>query len=280
MNRPVRTLPLAAVILLSGLVAGVSAQDQGAFGKVIRIDREAFQPDAGMITFSEFPLGTTDPAYLPEYYGGMAGGVTVTFGGFFAGQAIASRAECPPGAVSTGCVAGTPVAPLKLDQTAPVTFVAEDGSNPRSPSLSGSPRFNGPISMLFDVDVAGVGLAGGYFNALEATAILAFDRNGRLIGGVRNIELGMEYMALVTEDGANRIAGLQFALVGNEMAGFGIDDLTVARIEQMDQSQIPGFEAMAPAAPPAEAPSLLDLAPGTPSATPPKDTPSLKDLLK
>lgn len=273
-------LTLAASLTGLTSAAPVLAQDQGSFGKVIRIEREAFQPNAGMVTFSEFALDTENPAYTPALYGGEEGRVTITFSGYFAGQRIAGPAVCPPGAVPTGCLEGEPTAPLRLDQTAPITYIVMDTSNPRSPSLSGNPRHNGPISMLFDVDVAGVGLAGGYFNSIESTAILAFDRNGNLIGGVRNIGLGMEYMALVTEDGANRIAGLQFALVGPEAAGFGIDDLTVARIEQMDQGQIPGLAPLPAELPAAQAPSLLDLAPA--GTVEPEDDapPSLKDLLK
>jgi len=256
-------------------------QEQGAFGKVIRIDQSAFQPDAGMITFDEFESGTTDPEFLPERYGGPPGGVSVLFGGYFQGQRIASAATCPAGAAPTGCLEGRPDSPLVLDQRAPETFVAEDTSNPRSPSLSGSPQFNGPVSMLFSADVAGVGLAGGFFNSFESTAIQAFDRSGRLIGGVLNLEKGMEYMALVTEDGVNRIAGLQFSLVGAEGAGFGIDDVTVARIEQMDTSQIPGLRGAAEAAPANTEPTrrpLRELTPG-PSAKPPSAPgPSLRDL--
>ena len=271
---------LVVAACLSVAVAPALAQDQGSFGRVIRIDREAFQPSAGQVTFSEFALDTVNPIFAPSDYGGEIGGVTITFGGYFAGQRIASPAVCPPGAVPTGCVEGEPTAPLRLDQTAPHTYIVNDESNPRTPSLSGSPRHNGPVSMLFDKDVAGVGLAGGFFDSRKSTAILAFDRNGRLIGGVRNLERGMEYMALVTADGANRIAGLQFALVGDEPAGFGIDDLTVARIEQMDQSQIEGLAPLPENLPAAKTPSLLDLAPGAPAEAEPETTPSLKDLLK
>lgn len=232
---------LAAAVILAGGPSPLTAQDQGQFGRVIRIDRNAFTPRAGLITFGEVARGTRNPVYPPARYGADAGGVTVTFGGFFEGQRLAGAAQCPKGASKTGCVEGTPVGPLRFAQHAPKTLTLKDVANPRSPSLSGSPRFNGPISMVFDRDVAGVGLFGGYFDRVRTTAIRAFSRDGRLIGGVKNIGKGMEYMALVTEDGSDSIAGLQFSLVGPEPAGFGIDDLSFAFASQLDHRQIPGL---------------------------------------
>jgi hypothetical protein len=51
----------------------------------------------------------------------------------------------------------------------------------------------------------------------------------------------MQYLALITEDGSERIAGLQFSLVGPEPAGFGIDDLSFsfAKRGQLDNKQLP-----------------------------------------
>lgn len=275
-------LKVCVAIFVLGILPPATAEEQGAFGKVIRVDRSAFQPDAGIITFAEFKQGTQNPVYRPEHYGGAAGGVTVAFGGFFQGQQIASASVCPKGAARTGCLDGLPGSPLALDQSAPVTYVEHDGSNPSSPALSGSPKFNGPVSMLFSTDVAGVGLAGGFFNSHEATAIRAFDRSGRMIGGVRNLELGMEYMALVTVDGMNQIAGLQFSLVGAEGAGFAIDDVTVARIEQIDQSQVPGLLAKPSSIPPRIGSpgvlSLHELVPGDTIIAPTTPGLSLRDL--
>jgi hypothetical protein len=213
--------------------------ETGRFGRVIRIEQSAFLPDAGEIGFDEFRLGTGNPIYRPEDYGGAPGGITVRLGGYFLGQRLAHSEECPSGARPTGCVAGTPATPLRLDPGAPPVFSVEDRINPHSPSLSGSPRLNGPITMVFDRDVAGVGLYAGYFDRARSTAIRVFDREGNLIGGVVNIGAGMEYLALVTDDGSERIAGLQFSLVGNEPAGFGIDDVRFATRRQIAGDRLP-----------------------------------------
>lgn len=191
---------------------------------IIKIDESAFNPGAGLITFSEFSTGTVNPTYNPADYGG-AGSTAVSFGGFFAGQRLGGAGECPTGAALTGCVVGSPTNALALDTDSPFAFITRDASNPSSPVLSGSPTFNGAISILFSTDQAGVGLEGGYFDAIGGTAITAFDRQGNTIGSVTNEALGIEFLGLVTEDNVNTIAGLQFSLVGAEPAGFAIDNL-------------------------------------------------------
>jgi hypothetical protein len=214
-----RALTIAALL-------GLSAAAQAG---VVRIQESAFLPTAGLITFSEFGPGTQNPTYAPATYGGGAGAPTVTFDGWFLGQARGTAATCPPGAAVTGCVVGNPTGPLALDPASPNAFITSDGANPTSPVLSGSPTFNGSIAILFSTDQVGVGLTGGFFNAIGGTAITAFDRSGNVIGSVTNARTGIEFLGLVTEDGSATIAGLLFSLVGAEPAGFAIDNVRFGR---------------------------------------------------
>ena len=221
-------LVLAAISLsLSPLSAGI-----------IRVPVGSFHADAGLITFgvTEFATGTVNPVYTPVKYGGGAGAPTVTFDGFFTGQSLSATpgVDCPGGA-ATGCVVGTPTGTLSLLASSPDTFITSDGANPSSPVLSGTPTFNGAISILFSTDLAGVGLDGGFFNAIGGTAIRAYRRDGTLLGSVLNAALGIEFLGLVTDDGSNSIAGLQFALVGAEPAGFAIDNLRFGTAAQVDR---------------------------------------------
>lgn len=238
MEKMFRIALLIALLSLTSVLFPRSAQAQGQFGNVIRIEQSDFAPNAGRISFSEKSLSSRNPLFRADDYGGEATGPIVTFGGFFEGQRIGKSNECPRGAALTGCVVLKPAAPLRLAGGSPPTFIASDRSNPRSPSLSGTPRFSGPVSILFDRDLAGVGLMGGFFNAPHSTAITVFDRRGRQIGGVKNVGTGMEYLALVTDDGSNIIAGLQFSLVGAEPHGFGIDDLSFAFASQMNPATL------------------------------------------
>ncbi|MBW4672014.1 MAG: PEP-CTERM sorting domain-containing protein [Cyanomargarita calcarea GSE-NOS-MK-12-04C] len=221
-------LGLVSALSVSSLAFQATASAAG----IKRIDQSAFTPDSGKITFSEFSVNTVNPTYTPSNYGGDANGPTVRFGGIFQGQTV-GVAPFPSGAAPSGVVNGTPTASLALDPTSPTTFITGDGSNPTSPVLSGSPRFNGAISILFDKDIAGVGLDGGFFDAIGGTAIKAFARNGSLIGSVFNEKRGIEFLGLVTDDGLDGIAGLQFSLVGAEPAGFAIDNLRFGRAGQV-----------------------------------------------
>ncbi|BAZ17734.1 hypothetical protein NIES4071_96140 [Calothrix sp. NIES-4071] len=220
------TLRIATVAFLS------FATGTAASAAVLRIDKSAFTPDAGRITFSEFANGTVNPIYTPSNYGGGVNAPTVSFGGAFQGQTV-GQPPIPVGAAQTGVVNGTPSASLALDPSSPQTFITNDSANPTSPVLSGSPTFNGPVSILFDVDVAGVGLDGGFFDSVQSTAITAFNRSGQILGQVLNQQTGIEFLGLVTDNGLNQIAGLQFSLVGNEPAGFAIDSLRFGRAGQV-----------------------------------------------
>lgn len=223
-----KRLSLAAAVTVMAATSANAA--------VIRISEAAFTPAAGLITFSEFAVGTVNPTYTPAAYGGGAGAPTVTFDGYFTGQSLGGGA-C--GGAPSGCVVGSPVGPLSLDPNSPQTFITPDGAVPTSPVLSGSPLFNGPIAIHFSVDVAGVGLSGGFFNAIGGTAIQAYDRNGNLLGQVTNAALGNEFLGLVTDDGSAQIAGLLFSLVGAEPAGFGIDNLRFGLAGQVIPPSVP-----------------------------------------
>lgn len=212
---------------LAGLAAFALAG--AASAGVVRISEGDFTPDAGLITFSEFGIGTNNPFYTPADYGGSAGQPDVSFDGYFLGQMLSGDpANDCPAASPSGCVVGNPTGPLALDPAAPNTVIVNDGANPTSPVLSGSPTFNGPIGILFSVDLAGVGLDGGFFDAIGGTAITAFDRDGNNLGSIANEGFGIEFLGLATDDGTAQIAGLLFSLVGGEPAGYAIDNLQFA----------------------------------------------------
>ncbi|MEX3070555.1 PEP-CTERM sorting domain-containing protein [Vibrio alginolyticus] len=204
-------------------------------GGIITLSETDFNSGSGVITFSEFSLGTNNPYYTPTEYGGEASDPNVSFGGWFSGQSLSQNpsADCP-GAAASACIIGQPSSPLSLDANSPSTFITQDGSNPTSPVLSGTPRFNGGIAVLFSEDQFGVGFDGGYFNAVTSTAITAFDRAGNLIGSVSNTVTGIEFLGLATDDGTSSIAGVFLDLVGNEPAGFAIDNIRFGQFSDID----------------------------------------------
>lgn len=201
---------------------------------ILQVTAGNFVAGSGLITFSEFGVGTVNPIYAPATYGGGLGSPTVTFDGFFTGQSLSLNpgVDCP-GAAASACVVGSPTGPLSLDAASPDTFITTDGANPTSPVLSGSPRFNGPIAVLFDIDLAGVGFDAGFFDAVGSTGITAFARDGSLLGTVVNSITGIEFLGLVTSDGTAQIAGVFLDLVGSEPAGFAIDNLRFGKVGQV-----------------------------------------------
>lgn len=213
---------LQATVAAAALACGSIAE-----AAVIRVNEAAFVAGSGLITFSEFALGTQNPVYTPGTYGGGAGSPTVTFDGFFQGQSAGNTnpSACPPGAAVSGCVLGNPTGPLALNPASPNTSIVLDGANPTSPVLSGSPTFNGSIAILFSTLQVGVGLTGGFFNAAGGTAITAYGADGSVLGSVTNTGTGIEFLGLVDAGGNATIAGLLFSLVGSEPAGFAIDNV-------------------------------------------------------
>lgn len=186
---------------------------------LVNLGPGSFTPAATAIDFSTPGInGSTNPIYNFTGLPGI-GDITVSFGGHFAGQTISG------GFPNT--ITGTPTGPLSLvtDDGYDV-FITDDGApGATSPILSGSPTFNGPISILFSTPVAAVGLKGGFFDAIGGTTIEAFNGSGVSLGSITNSTLGFEFYGLFDNTG-NNISGLSFYITGDEPAGFEIDDLT------------------------------------------------------
>jgi len=254
-------------MLLIGCLALV-APDVRAADAVVRIEERQFRAGAGRISFSEVSLRTVNPVYPPSLYGGGAGSPTVRFGGHFRGRRLGGGGECPRGAAASGCLAGTPTAPLAIDPSSPEVRTLNTnspGSDP--PKLGGTPTWNGPIAIWFDRDVAAVGLQGGYFDAARGVAITVYDRQGKVLGRTVNTRIGHEFMALATTDLSARIAGLEFHLVGPEPAGYGVDNIRFGAPPQID---LPGRSPppAPPAAPPAPPPKPAVIPPAPPPFSP------------
>lgn len=203
----------------SALALGLTFGLTGAQAALVDLGPGSFTPAATVITFSEQALGTVNPSY--SLAAGSLGTVNVDFAGSFVGQTITG------GGVRT--LTGSPTGPLTLG--AGNTFITSDGAAPTSPVLSGDPTFNGPISVLFSVPVAAVGLSGGFFDAIGGTTITAFDADGNTLGSITNTQTGIEFYGLADSGGAAVIKGISFYITGNEPAGFGIDNLTFGGAE-------------------------------------------------
>ncbi len=239
-----RLLPVLALALPLAVAAGMARAQE-----VVRIEERQFKAGSGRITFSEVPLGAVNPTYPPSLYRGGPDSPTVRFGGHFRGRRLGTQAECPRDAPLTGCLAGAPSAPLILDPASPQVATMDNSGvqGSQSPELGGTPRWNGPIAIWFDRDVAAVGLQGGWFDGSGGVAVTVYDRQGKVLGRTVNRGTGFEFMGLATKDLSPRIAGLEFHLVGNEPQGFGVDNIRFGAPQQVD---LPGVVPPAPPPPP------------------------------
>jgi hypothetical protein len=228
-NKALMTTLLGCSLLLNVASAGI-----------IKVSDSDFNSGAGQITFAEFAFGTVNPFYTPSNYGGDVSDPDVSFDGWFTGQSLSltPSIDCP-GAAATACIVGSPIGSLSLDASAPDTFIATDVAHPSSPVLSGTPIFNGGIAILFSSDQFGVGFDGGFFNSIGSTAITAFARDGSLIGSVQNTVEGIEFLGLVTDDNIASIAGVFLDLVGDEPAGFSIDNIRFGGVNDIDINVVP-----------------------------------------
>ncbi|MCK9418397.1 MAG: PEP-CTERM sorting domain-containing protein [Nitrospirae bacterium] len=209
-----KALKISLMVVLFGVFISSSA-----FATLVNLGPGSFSPLATEITFSEQAYGTVNPVYNYTGLTGL-GNVTVAFGGYFDGQAQG-------GGFPVTLTDPTPNSPLTLSaNNDSITFIQNDGSNPSSPVLSGTPIFNGPISVWFSVPVAGVGLDGGYFDNMNSTTIEAYDAMGNSLGTITNSQIGIEFFGLADITGANVIKGISFYITGPEDAGFAIDNLT------------------------------------------------------
>lgn len=206
--------------IVTGLLALslVAAFGSSAFAGVVRVGPGGFTPLASTITFSEpgKPVGTVNPHY--SFVTASLGVVDVDFDGWFDGQTGAGS--------PVTLTDHTPTGPLTLLAASPNTFITTDGANPTSPVLSGTPTYNGVISILFSTNVGAVGLDGGYFDAAHSTTIEAYDENGNVLGSVTNNGTGIEFFGLADAGGLNTIRGISFFITGAEPAGFAIDNVT------------------------------------------------------
>lgn len=208
-----------SMLMLSVMLLLASAT--GSQATLIDLGPGSFTALAPVITFDEVTLGTTNPTYNFPALTGL-GNVSVSFGGFFKGQA-ATGGSVVTLSDNTPLTGVYPV----LDPNAPLTTTVNDSApGATSPVLSGTPTFNGPISVLFSVPVAGVGLKGGFFDAEHATAIEAYDSLGGVLGRITNSVKGFEFYGLGDSTGLNVIAGISFFITGSEPYGFQIDNLT------------------------------------------------------
>jgi hypothetical protein len=155
----------------------------------------------------------------PAAVGAATDDTTITFSEFLGGVPI-TDAYKDEGILFSGSGAG--------DEP----FITGDGANPTSPVLSGSPLFSGPIVGKFvlpgttsPTTVNSFSLDVGYINSPNSVAISAFGLGGALLKRVSASQAGINHITV----NAGGIASFRVEAVGNEPAGFAIDNVSFRR---------------------------------------------------
>ena len=222
-----RFLSCLMVLVLSLATWMVEPAYSQSLNGVHRVGASSFNKSTARITFDELPSPTYNPVYTPDVYGANNTAPSLTFKAMFEGQSYSRDAahDCQ-GASTFGCIIGDPSNPLSLSsdrRTRSVQIVKNDDlSNHRG---LGTQQY-AAYSILFDKDIASVGVTVAGFDAIGSTEIEVFDRAGKSLEQVTNRQTGTEFFGFATEDGKDKIAGVQVSMVAPEANGYSIGDIT------------------------------------------------------
>src|SRR4051812_31911962 len=142
----------------------------------------------------------------------VAGDVALTFSEYSVGTAITNQYQ-PQGILFGG---DSP-------------FIANDGADPTSPVLSGTPQFQGAIEGTFVDPASGAprtvghfSLDAGYFDEIGSTRLTWYAATGTVLGSAVNGDYGIYHFDV----SAPGIARWRIEIVGVEDAGSAIDNMS------------------------------------------------------
>lgn len=238
-----RLLSCFLVLMLSfvtWIVRPAPARSQSLNGihSVTAVD---FSQSTAKITFKEVPADTFNPVITPNLYGANNSAPSLSFNSMFEGQSYSpdENRDCQ-GATPLGCIIGNPSSPLSLSTDRYTRDIRVVSDSNLSDSRGLGTQDNAAYSILFDKDVASVGLTIGQFDAAGKSEIKVFDRRGTLLGKVNNTKIGNEFFGFASDDGKDKIAGIQVSLVAPD-DGYHIGDIAFALPNQppVDEFFIP-----------------------------------------
>jgi hypothetical protein len=219
-------LALAAGIAVCALGASTAS------ATLLNVGESGFTPLAPVINSTVLSgLATSNPtdtfSSIPTI-----GSETLSFDGTFEGQTTAPAAD---GEVQI--VQNVPNNPLTLNTAGPAVQVTTDGSSPTNPILSGTPTFDGPVSILFSKPVAAVGFLAGYLNGIGTIHIQAYTSDGTVLGEVSNPATGFIFYGLEDSSQASVISGV--SIFGDDPAGWEINNITFGAAAQLSAPSVP-----------------------------------------
>ncbi len=119
-----------------------------------------------------------------------------------------------------------------IDFTSAV-FISDDGADPTSPALSGTPLFNGPISAEFVTasgepgTVKSFSLDAGYFNDKGSTKLTWYGADGQVLGSKLDKKIGYDHFSVKSD---TPIASFTMKEIGAEQSGFSMDNISFGNV--------------------------------------------------
>lgn len=194
-------------------------------GAVNRVSDAAFDSvwPGGVITFTEYALGTPNPNFTPAQYGAI---------GLFQPH-VATCSYLNGQAQVANQIVGVPTAPISIDLFGPGTFLTTDATRPvgETACMSGTGLFFGAQTLTFtEADfitpkpVVGVSINLGFNNVIGTTRVRAVDADGNILGTWFNLtDGGYENFNLNRDSNTPLIAALLVDSV--DPAGFSLDNV-------------------------------------------------------
>lgn len=133
------------------------------------------------------------------------------------------------------------------DRTFRVNFTGEivnDGSNPTSPAIAANTSYTGPVTITFNYPVSGFSLGAGVFNAVKSTKLIIEGPEGFVLKRVFNSSTTAPYENFTFDYGENVIEKIRLVPVGDEPAGFAVDNLSVIIRPEARDAAAAGDEAI------------------------------------
>ncbi len=155
--------------------------------------------------------------------------VTITFSEYPVGTVVTTQYAADDGIVFQG------------DSASDAQFITDDGANPDSPELSGTPLFTGDVGARFvepgtnnPATVDSVSMDVGYIDNPGSTEVNAYDANGKLLGSVVANQTGFNHLTIAF----NGIASFVVTSTSAEDAGFGVDNVSFVPPRQVAVSSV------------------------------------------
>ncbi|MGE5657358.1 MAG: putative Ig domain-containing protein [Actinomycetota bacterium] len=210
------------------------------------VEASHFKQSTAQINFDEVPIASYEPIYTPNIYGANNSAPTLTFRNLFAGQSYSRKTvqDCQ-GALPLGCIIGQSSNPLSPSDDLRVRGGEVIENSDLSKGRGLGTQQNAAYGIFFDKDVASVGLTVGPFDTKDNTAIKVFDRTGKLLGQATNQQTGYQFFGFATDDGEDKIAGVQVSAIAPDN-GYYIGDIAFVQKGYTPTNRPPVVEVSIP----------------------------------